>query len=87
MIVPFAPGGPSDALARTFAERLSSVLGQPMVVENRSGAGSTVGSDAVAKAAPDGYTLLFNNISQATNRPSSPACPSTRCGTSPRSGC
>ncbi|WP_052401975.1 Bug family tripartite tricarboxylate transporter substrate binding protein [Muricoccus aerilatus] len=67
LVVPFAPGGPSDTLARTFAERLSAILGQPMPVENRSGAGSTVGSDAVAKAAPDGYTLLFNNISQATN--------------------
>ncbi|SFL14657.1 Bug family tripartite tricarboxylate transporter substrate binding protein [Falsiroseomonas stagni] len=67
LVVPFAPGGPSDTLARVFAERLAAVLGQPMPVENRSGAGSTVGSDAVAKAAPDGYTLLFNNISQATN--------------------
>ncbi|WP_424814182.1 Bug family tripartite tricarboxylate transporter substrate binding protein [Roseococcus sp. YIM B11640] len=67
LVVPFAPGGPSDTLARTFAERLSAILGQPMPVENRSGAGSTVGSDAVAKAAPDGYSLLFNNISQATN--------------------
>ncbi|MBI0539424.1 tripartite tricarboxylate transporter substrate binding protein [Roseomonas sp. KE2513] len=67
LVVPFAPGGPSDTLARTFAERLSSILGQPIPVENRSGAGSTVGSDAVAKAAPDGYALLFNNISQATS--------------------
>jgi tripartite-type tricarboxylate transporter receptor subunit TctC len=67
LVVPFAPGGPSDTLARFFAERLSAILGQPLVVENRSGAGSTVGSDAVAKAPADGYTLLFNNISQATN--------------------
>ncbi|MBR0663748.1 tripartite tricarboxylate transporter substrate binding protein [Roseomonas hellenica] len=67
LVVPFAPGGPSDALARTFAERLSAILGQPMVVENRSGAGSTVGSDVVAKAPADGYTILFNNLSQATN--------------------
>lgn len=67
LVVPFAPGGPSDTLARSFAERLGAVLGQTMVIENRSGAGSTVGSDAVAKAAPDGHTLLFNNVSQATN--------------------
>lgn len=67
LVVPFAPGGPSDTLARAFAERMSAILGQTLVVENRSGAGSTVGSDVVAKAAKDGYTLLFNNVSQATN--------------------
>lgn len=67
LVVPFAPGGPSDTLARAFAERLTPMLGQSVLVENRSGAGSTVGSDFVAKAPRDGYTLLFNNISQATN--------------------
>ena len=67
LVVPFAPGGPSDTLARAFAERLSAQLGQTMLVENRSGAGSTVGSDVVAKAARDGHTLLFNNVSHATN--------------------
>lgn len=67
LIVPFAPGGPSDTLARSFAEQLAKILGQPMPVENRSGAGSTVGSEVVARAAPDGHTLLFNNVSQATN--------------------
>ena len=57
LIVPFAAGGPSDALARAFARSLSDVTGQPVVVDNRGGAGGAIGIDAVAKAAPDGYTL------------------------------
>jgi putative tricarboxylic transport membrane protein len=67
MVLPFAAGGPTDTLARLLAEQLSARLGQRVVVENRAGAGSTVGAEAVAKAAKDGYTLLFNNISHATN--------------------
>ena len=59
LIVPFAAGGPSDVLARAFARNFSDALGQPVVVENRSGAGGAIGIDAVAKAAPDGYTLGF----------------------------
>jgi tripartite-type tricarboxylate transporter receptor subunit TctC len=57
MIVPFPPGGGTDVVARTVANRLQEALGQPIVIENRGGAGGTIGSDAVAKAAPDGYTL------------------------------
>lgn len=57
LIVPFAAGGPSDVLARAFARGLSDALAQPVVVENRVGAGGAIGIDAVAKAAPDGYTL------------------------------
>lgn len=57
LIIPFAAGGPTDAIGRTFAKELGEVLGQPVVVENRAGAGGNIGMDAVAKAAPDGYTL------------------------------
>lgn len=59
LIVPFAPGGFTDVVARILGQKLSQSLGQQFVVENKAGAGSTIGSDLVAKAAPDGYTLLM----------------------------
>ncbi len=59
LVVPYAPGGGADAVARIVAKRVSESLGQPIVVENRGGAGSILGTDMVAKAAPDGYTLLL----------------------------
>lgn len=59
LIVPFAAGGPSDVLARAFARNFGDAIGQPVVVENRAGAGGAIGIDAAAKAAPDGYTLGF----------------------------
>ncbi|WP_338661498.1 tripartite tricarboxylate transporter substrate binding protein [Pararoseomonas sp. SCSIO 73927] len=62
VVVPFSAGGTTDMLARVFAQRMSEGLGQPVVVENRGGAGGSVGADVVAKAAPDGYTLLFHNL-------------------------
>jgi tripartite-type tricarboxylate transporter receptor subunit TctC len=57
LIVPFSAGGPTDVLARAFARNLAESIGQPVVVDNRAGAGGAIGIDAVAKAAPDGYTL------------------------------
>ena len=58
VIVPFGPGSASDVIGRMVADRLSQAMGQPFIVENRPGAGGTIGSDIVAKSAPDGYTLL-----------------------------
>jgi tripartite-type tricarboxylate transporter receptor subunit TctC len=63
LVVPFATGGSTDVLARTLAQALSERIGQPVIVENKPGAGGTVGSDFVAKAAPDGYTLLLGTVS------------------------
>ena len=63
LIVPFPPGGPTDIVGRLVAQKLSDGLGRQVVVENRAGAGGTVGSAAAAKAAPDGYTLLYGSTS------------------------
>ena len=65
IIVPFAAGGSVDALARVIGQQLSETFGQPIVVENRPGAGGNIGSDVVAKAAPDGYTILQNTVGLA----------------------
>lgn len=67
LVVGFPAGGASDVAARAVAERMSRLLGQPIVVENKSGAASNIASDAVAKSAPDGYTVLFGTISLAVN--------------------
>jgi len=58
-ILPFPPGGPTDILGRIVADRLTANLGQPVVIENRGGAGGNVGAEAAAKSAPDGYTILL----------------------------
>lgn len=70
IVVPFVPGGTSELLARVLAKSMSEGFGQPVVIENIPGAGSTVGSAAVAKAAPDGYTLLFGYSSGLAIAPS-----------------
>jgi tripartite-type tricarboxylate transporter receptor subunit TctC len=67
IIVPFAAGGPADVYARVLAQRLQEDLGQPFVVEDRPGVGSVVGTDAVAKSAPDGYTLLLMSNTHTVN--------------------
>ena len=59
LVVPFPAGGPTDVLSRVVAERLSSHVKQPVVVENRPGAGGSIGADLVAKSPPDGYTLVL----------------------------
>src|SRR5262245_55741097 len=61
LVLGFAPGGPSDVMARIFGRKLEQVLGQPVVIENRSGAGGNIAAELVARAAPDGYTLLLAN--------------------------
>lgn len=66
IVVPFAAGGPSDILARLFAAQMTQSLGTQVIVENVAGAGSTLGITRVAKADPDGHTLLFSHISHAT---------------------
>ncbi len=63
LIVPFPAGGTTDIVARIVAQRMSETMGQPVVVDNKGGAGGAIGADLVAKAAPDGYTLLMHNIS------------------------
>ncbi|WP_295528111.1 tripartite tricarboxylate transporter substrate binding protein [uncultured Pseudacidovorax sp.] len=67
LIVPFPAGGSTDALARLIGQRLSEKLGQPVVVDNRAGAGGNLGTDMVAKAAPDGYTLALSTSGPLAN--------------------
>jgi len=67
MVVPFSAGGPADNYARFLAQRLQDILGQNFVVDNRPGAGSVIGTDLAAKAAPDGYTLLVMSNTQTVN--------------------
>lgn len=75
LIVGFAPGGGVDLLARGVAKKLQEQLGQAVIVENRPGAGSTIGANAVARAKPDGQTLLFNSIAQSINQSLYPNLP------------
>jgi tripartite-type tricarboxylate transporter receptor subunit TctC len=67
LVVPFAPGGPVDTLARAMGPKLAEALGQQMIVDNRAGAGSIIGTEIVTKAPPDGYTLLVTSSSIAIN--------------------
>ena len=93
IVVPFAPGGQPDVVARALAEPLSKALGQPVIVENRAGAGGNIAADAVAKSPPDGHTLLMGTngplaVSPALYRslpydPLKDLVPVTLVGTSP----
>ena len=67
MIVPFAPGGNTDIIARVFAPKMGEALGQQIIIDNRGGAGSTIGTDAAARAAPDGYTLVTVSAAHTIN--------------------
>jgi len=70
LIVPFPPGGPNDIIARVVGQRMSELIKQPVIIENRSGQAGVLGTDAVAKAAPDGYTIGITSASSLVINPS-----------------
>ena len=67
IVVPYPPGGGTDVVARTLAQKMNELMGQPVIVDNRAGANGIIGSDVVAKAAPDGYTVLITTATHAIN--------------------
>ncbi|MBL6652664.1 MAG: tripartite tricarboxylate transporter substrate binding protein [Reyranella sp.] len=69
LVIPFPPGGPTDMMGRLYGERLAALLGQPVVIDNKAGAGGVVGADLVAKSKPDGYTLLLGSSSTQVTGP------------------
>src|SRR5579859_7472252 len=69
LVVPFAPGGPADVIGRIIGHELNIILGQSLVIENRGGAGGTIGARLAAAAEPDGYTLMFANTSTLSINP------------------
>ena len=70
LIVPFPPGGPNDIIARVIGQRMSELTKQPVVIDNRGGQGGVLGTDAVAKAAPDGYTIAISSAGALAISPS-----------------
>src|SRR4051812_4174803 len=85
IIVPFPPGGATDLVARILAQGLSPRLGQQVLVENRPGATGAVGSAHVARARPDGYTLVMGGVNTHATRRCTGTCPTPRCATLPPS--
>jgi tripartite-type tricarboxylate transporter receptor subunit TctC len=75
IIVPFSPGGGTDLIARTLGQEMSKDLGQPVIIENKPGAGTIIGTDTVAKAQPDGYTLVMASFAHAVNPSLQPKLP------------
>ena len=75
VIVPFAPGGGTDAITRSLGVGMAEALGQPVIVDNKPGAGTIIGTDAVAKSAPDGYTLVMATFAHAVNPALQPKLP------------
>jgi tripartite-type tricarboxylate transporter receptor subunit TctC len=73
IIVPFSPGGSADVQARLIAKGLSKRLGKPVVIDNRPGAGGTIGASLASRAPADGYTLLHSNFSMLVSEPISPS--------------
>ncbi len=67
IVVPFAPGGGTDLVARTMGIAMGQELGQPIIIDNKPGAGTIIGTDAVAKAPPDGYTLVMATVAHVVN--------------------
>ena len=87
LVVPFPAGGGNDTVARVVAEKMSRMLGQQVVVENRGGAGGTIATRAVARDRPDGYTILLTYTGTLSINPTPIPMPATiRARTSPRSG-
>ena len=85
MVVPFPPGGGIDVTARIAAQALGDVLGQQIVVQNQGGAGGAIATDAVVKANPDGYTLLYHSTTGIVHAAVTETCPMTGCATWRRS--
>ena len=83
LMVPFPPGGATDIVGRLVAAKMQEVWGQPVVIENKPGAGTVVGTEYVAKSAPDGYTLGIVVTAYVINPSLRPTCPTTRSRTSP----
>jgi tripartite-type tricarboxylate transporter receptor subunit TctC len=67
IVVPFAPGGGTDLVARTMGIAMGQELGQPVIIDNKPGAGTIIGTDAVAKSAPDGYTMVMATVAHVVN--------------------